>query len=405
MRKKLLSILALSILVASTVAGCGGGSPCSTLTILSITEGELFVMKEGMDDWVPAEPEMELEIGDGVKTGGNSSAEITLFDGSTMELGAGTEIEILSLDIACDTGVTTITLAQMIGDTISRVTGILDPASSYEVETPSGVVGVRGSSVRIQVFRDNLNYEDGTTFAANLEGNIYAIAQGVELQIPEGRQGIMNPGQPPELMPVNSPPLAEDDTAVTDEHIPVIIDVLDNDFDPDIGDILTVDSVTQGTNGYVTIVDDQHVSYGPEPGFNGIDNFTYNVSDGNGGTDTANVRVTVLETSAQIEVKVVEGQSALIFIWDNTLDAWAVDKDTEWLVNGKNHETNATITVAGGRDYCVWVDVFNEEYEVTSYPEGWEIQFRSGDNTWEACGPLVADSLVLVSFAQVGYPG
>ncbi|GAG44063.1 unnamed protein product, partial [marine sediment metagenome] len=116
MRKKLLLILALTILVASTAAGCGGGSPCpSTLTILSITEGEVLVMKEGTNDWVEAEAEMELEVGDTIKTGGNSSAEITFFDGSTMELGAGTEIEILSLDIACDTGVTTITLAQMIG--------------------------------------------------------------------------------------------------------------------------------------------------------------------------------------------------------------------------------------------------------------------------------------------------
>ena len=129
MRKKLLSILALAILMASTVVGCGEGSPCpSTLTILSITEGEVLVMKEGTEDWVPAEAQMELEVGDGVKTGGNSSAEIAFFDGSTMELGAGTEIEILSLDIVCNTGVTTITLAQMIGDTINRVTGILDPA-------------------------------------------------------------------------------------------------------------------------------------------------------------------------------------------------------------------------------------------------------------------------------------
>ncbi|MCK4697601.1 MAG: FecR domain-containing protein, partial [Dehalococcoidia bacterium] len=203
MRKKLLLILALTILVASTVVGCGEGSPCpSTLTILSITEGEVLVMKEGADDWGPAEQEMELEIGDKVKTGGNSSAEITFFDGSTMELEAGTEIEILSLDIACDTGVTTITLEQMIGTTISRVTAILDPASSYEVETPSGVVGVRGSGVKIQVLRDNWNYEDGTTLVTNLEGNIYVIAQGVELPVPEGERCIMIPGQPPNLMPV-----------------------------------------------------------------------------------------------------------------------------------------------------------------------------------------------------------
>ncbi|HUW46386.1 MAG TPA: Ig-like domain-containing protein [Dehalococcoidia bacterium] len=394
MRKKLLLILALTILVASTVVGCDGGSPCpSTLTILSITEGEVSVMKAGTSDWTEAEVEMELEVGDTIKTGGNSSAEITFFDGSTMELEAGTEIEILSLDLACDTGVTTITLLQMIGDTISRVEKILDPASSYEVETPSGVVGVRGSSVRISVIFGHLEYEDGTTLATNLEGNVYTIAEGVKLWVPEGERCIMIPGQEPNLMPV-----ANGDTAVTNEHTPVIIPILDNDYDPDVGDTLAVDSVTQGTNGYVAIIDDQHVRYSPAPGFNGIDDFTYTITDGNGGTDTANVRVTVLETSAQINITIVEGPGALIFIWDDTRGGWAIDKDTEKPVDGTNHETPATITVCGGRDYYVWVDAPEYSYLVYDKPERWDIKAAPEYDAEAAYGPLVADALVSVSF-------
>ena len=192
MRKRLLSILVLSILVASTLVGCGS-SP-STLTVFSIAEGDVFVMKAGTDSWTEAEVGMSLEVGDSVKTGDTSSAEITFFDGSTIELEAGTEIEIASLDISTDTGSTTITLEQTIGNTISRVTKILDPASRYEVETPTGVVAVRGSAVQVYVT------EDGTTWAINLEGDIRAVAQGVELQIPEGRQCIVRPDQPPELV-------------------------------------------------------------------------------------------------------------------------------------------------------------------------------------------------------------
>jgi hypothetical protein len=137
MPKKLLPILVLTILVASTLVGCGGGgggSPCpSTLTILSITEGDVSVMKAGTASWTEAQVGMELKVGDTIKTGGNSTADITFFDGSTIELEAGTQIQILSLAIVCDTGVTTISLLQTIGDTISRVTKILDPASRYEV--------------------------------------------------------------------------------------------------------------------------------------------------------------------------------------------------------------------------------------------------------------------------------
>jgi hypothetical protein len=192
MRKKLLSVLVLSILVASTLVSCG--SSRSTLTILSITEGNVSVMKAGTGSWIEAQVGMSLEVGDSIKTGDDSSAEITFFDGSTIELEAGTEIEIASLDISTDTGSTTITVEQTIGDTISRVTKLLDPASRYEVETPTGVVAVRGSAVQVYVI------EDGTTWAINLEGDIWAVAQGVEIQIPEGRQCITRPDQPPELI-------------------------------------------------------------------------------------------------------------------------------------------------------------------------------------------------------------
>jgi len=151
-------------------------------------------MKAGTGTWTEAEVGMSLEVGDSIKTGDDSSAMITFFDGSTIELEAGTEIEIASLDISTDTGSTTITLEQTIGNTISRVTKFLDPASRYEVETPTGVVAVRGSAVQVYVI------EDGTTWITNLEGDIRAVAQGVELQVPEGRQCITRPGQPPELI-------------------------------------------------------------------------------------------------------------------------------------------------------------------------------------------------------------
>ena len=153
-------------------------------------------MKAHTNDWVAGAVQMELKVGDAIKTGNSSGAEITFFDGSTLELEAGTQIEILSLAVVCSTGVTTITLLQTIGTTISRVTALLDPASSYKVETPSGAAAVRGSVMVVTVG------QDGTTWITNLEGNIWAIAQGVELRVPQGQQCIIRPSQPPELIMV-----------------------------------------------------------------------------------------------------------------------------------------------------------------------------------------------------------
>jgi VCBS repeat-containing protein len=91
----------------------------------------------------------------------------------------------------------------------------------------------------------------------------------------------------------NDPPLAEDDTAATAEDTPTEIDVLGNDSDPN-GDPLTVDSVTQGANGSVEIIDaGARVRFTPAPDWSGTDTFSYTITDGKGGFDTAWVTVTV----------------------------------------------------------------------------------------------------------------
>ena len=498
MRKKLLLILALITLVALALVGCSeGGSPCSsTLTILSITEGDVLVMKAGTDSWVEAQGGISLEPGDSIKTGDDSGAEITFFDGSTIELEAGTEIEILTLAISADCASTTITLEQTIGTTISRVTKILDPGSSYGVETPTGVAAVRGSVMVVTVGGN------GTTLITNLQGIILAFGQGVELQIPEGRTGIIVSGQEPEL--VNNPPVAEGDAAITDENsqlivaapgvlsndsdpdvgdtltvtavdtsgtvgaltawdadgsftydpdgqfeylqaggsttdsftytvsdgnggtdtatvtitingvndppvavndtattpedTPITIDVLNNDFDVD-GDTLTVDSVTQGTNSSVTN-NGNNVTYTPDPGFSGTDSFTYTVSDGNGGTDTAtvSVNVTVIETPASINVQIDNGPTASIYIWNNTTSQWAIDEATGEEVDGTNHVTSDTITVAAGHHYHVWVEATDVIYYVKGYPKakGWDITSDAG----AAYGYAAADSNYPVHFTD-----
>ncbi len=90
---------------------------------------------------------------------------------------------------------------------------------------------------------------------------------------------------------VNDPPVAVDDATVTDEEVPVTIPVLANDSDVD-GDPLTVTSAS-APNGTVVINADGTVTYTPDPDFNGNDTITYVISDGEGGTDTAIVNVTV----------------------------------------------------------------------------------------------------------------
>jgi len=92
--------------------------------------------------------------------------------------------------------------------------------------------------------------------------------------------------------PVNDPPVATDDAAVTNEDTPVVISVLANDSDPD-DDALTIAGATAPAHGAVVFSNDA-ITYTPASDYNGADTFTYTINDGNGGVDTATVTVTVV---------------------------------------------------------------------------------------------------------------
>jgi hypothetical protein len=95
-----------------------------------------------------------------------------------------------------------------------------------------------------------------------------------------------------EVVNVNEAPVAAADEAATLEDEPVVIDVLSNDTDVD-GDALRVESVTAPSHGTARVAAGGGVVYAPEADWHGTDRFSYTVSDGNGGTATAEVVVVV----------------------------------------------------------------------------------------------------------------
>ena len=94
---------------------------------------------------------------------------------------------------------------------------------------------------------------------------------------------------------MNNIPTTASDIATTNENTIVLIDVLDNDSDPD-GDTLVIESTTAPANGSVRIVAGQ-VEYTPNTGFYGTDTFSYTVNDGNGNVSTATVTVNVSDVN------------------------------------------------------------------------------------------------------------
>ena len=94
------------------------------------------------------------------------------------------------------------------------------------------------------------------------------------------------------VAPVNDAPQPTADAGGTPQGVPVTIDVLANDTDPD-GDPLSVTVVSDPAKGAAADNGDGTVTYSPAPGFVGVDSFLYTVSDPGGATAVASVTVNV----------------------------------------------------------------------------------------------------------------
>ena len=97
---------------------------------------------------------------------------------------------------------------------------------------------------------------------------------------------------PTPITTLNAAPVARNDNVSTDAASVIEISVLANDMDAD-GDPLTASVETGPSNGNAVVNANGTISYTPDAGFVGGDSFTYTVSDGNGGSDTAIARIIV----------------------------------------------------------------------------------------------------------------
>ena len=92
--------------------------------------------------------------------------------------------------------------------------------------------------------------------------------------------------------PLNTAPVAVDDTAEVRSGDSVTIDLVGNDFDDD-GDELTIASVSGATSGSAEIIDGQLV-YTAASDFVGTETLSYTIDDGRGLTATASVTIEVV---------------------------------------------------------------------------------------------------------------
>jgi hypothetical protein len=141
-----------------------------------------------------------------------------------------------------------------------------------------GTAAIVDSAAGIVEFTPDLNYNgpDALTFHAT-DGTADSAIATVSITV----------------NPVNDDPVANDDNFVGVEDASLDLDVLANDFDID-GDALVVDEIAEApSHGIADVNPDNTITYTPDLDFNGTDSFEYRVSDGNGGTATASVTISI----------------------------------------------------------------------------------------------------------------
>ncbi len=178
MRKKILLILPIMAII------CIAGFVILTLTPdvvkaqLIIESGTVQVKHTG--SWTEATSGMELYQSDSVRTGYNASASIILFKGSVIRLDNNTEITLKKIIQQEETSVTIQQDAGRTWNTVQKISGI----DNYEVQTPTTVASVRGTSFDVNVHANGITVvsvikgmvnvsktENGTVFIVELNEN------------------------------------------------------------------------------------------------------------------------------------------------------------------------------------------------------------------------------------------
>ncbi|MFG1422255.1 Ig-like domain-containing protein [Roseixanthobacter liquoris] len=214
---------------------------------------------------------------------------------------------------------------------ITSIAGMSLPASGgagIKVSVPGGTLTLASDG--------NLTF----TAAANYGGNV-----SFTYTVSDGHGGLSTGTVTGTVVSVNEAPVAGDDTLSVTEDVVSTINVLGNDKDAD-GDPLRVVAIdnkplvavvgstgvvstapVEVADGSVTLNGNGTLFFTPKANFNGATSFSYTVSDGQGGTDTATVHLNV---AAVNDAPVAAGDSfAVAGDVGTTLNLLANDTDMD----------------------------------------------------------------------------
>jgi hypothetical protein len=149
--RRWITVCVLTVLAAPAFAQQPASAPQPTAAgRIKLASGEVFVVRGGNS--VPAKVGQEVFESDGLRTGGDGRLGITLIDDTRVSLGPGSEVRLNSFLFTPAEGRLGLVLNFVRGMAV-YVSGKIAKLApdSIRLETPGAIVGVRGTTVAIQV--------------------------------------------------------------------------------------------------------------------------------------------------------------------------------------------------------------------------------------------------------------
>ncbi|MDA5556024.1 Ig-like domain-containing protein [Shimia sp. MMG029] len=361
----------------------------------------LTVNADGTFDYDPNGAFETLSVGQS----GADSFTYTISDGN-----GGTDIATVGITIngvndapvAADDAITTdednAVQGDVFADNGNGADSDVDTTDSFGVSEVNGNAGDVGTQITLPSGTLLTLNADGT-FSYDPNGQFESLAVGESdtdsftYTIDDGNGGTDTATATVTIDGVNDAPVANDDSVTTPFQTQITVDVLANDTDVDTSDgtpdVTGILLVSEGAGTAVLLADDR-IQFTPNAGFSGPVEIDYTISDGNGGTDTARLTITVAgpgnvpPNAVNDTINTDEDNSAPIALLSN-------DNDSD----------GGTLTLTEVRDSGGAVIPFGV---ATALPEGGTLTVATdGTGTYDPAGDFEALALGDTAMFTVSY--
>lgn len=190
-------------IAALAVAEADRTAPVADQARITAVSGPVQWSAPGAKNWQAADAGTELAVGARVKTGPNGRADLTLADGSALQLQADSEFELAELTRDRRDQKRTSRLQVQVGEMLGRITPRENTNSQFHILSNGSVTAIRGTELRVG------SDEARAVRVAVLEGEVALNSAGQKITLPENFGSVVPFNQPPappvKLLPAPRP--------------------------------------------------------------------------------------------------------------------------------------------------------------------------------------------------------